>query len=1530
MFQRLKGFNLDSFLDSKIAEEQAKQAQTTSKSSPAGRRTPSNAPGNSRRSSARTDSPSKRTGSQRRAPDGEYDTPSKGPDPEDFVIGDDASDISRVATPMPVREGSGGPILEEKVGEKMDEAKAVEQDSSPAADTGKGKEKAADDQDLPEDVRKKLAKLESLTTKYQDLLRNYRTAHARVSAIEPFEATLREHTPLTSIIDPSAFVEFLNQRSVQSEMVMQELKRLSAENRDVVKERDDLKVKLDEAEKKAKVAFDEAAGLREQREAAATAIETAGKAEGASKETPAAASENAEDDTFFSYDSELPRLEEEALQHQAEIEKQTDYINELSTEIATLRSDLEVTSTTLEARRLDLNAMENKVSVKDRLIDGLQQRLDSATSARSQDQEDGETASASLVQSEARIMELQGQLKGYKANLEAKNRELTVKATVSEENRAAAEEKAATAEENLRKLKAEHEDNVKNGKYVQREEHMKKINQNIVATLKGEVAQAVQAKQIAEGRNKDLELEVNTLTSEANNRGAIITRLRGEEEAATSWKKKHDEVAATWKKKYGDADASWKKKLEVAEQERDTANRHAESKKGHEAAVASFRAQLKNATKERDQAYKMIIDCSRCTPAAREQARATLTSSLEPPTEDSTPAPRSRNSSEATEQTEVSTQPTEISTPASSADVGDPMANVETKKKNNNKKKKSKAKKKEPSAESAASSEGTVTGLTTNANASETVDPLALALVNRANAKGPLELPPSMAALAQDEDKAKQIISSVLSGEAGFFQALRNMERGQQGEQSSEDRMSDDLIEMVQAKNDAHVKTISQHESTIKEKDAEIEVLQGRIEGHEAAIETPEGRLTSQGALEEEILDLKEEMETLRESLLETGSESTDAKHALKERTEERDQLQQNLEECEEENRTLVQELKERKVTDDLRSEQLHEAQKQKETIEQELEEVRTTHSKTTAEASAIKEADVQAWQELTNKSREAYQALLASKEACEKQIEELKAQHDANSVELDTRRDELDVKYQSLNGEHNASKARVLELETELEASRARSAVLEADLSAANARIASLETDLAASQTLAQTRLKDNADLKEHISKMQPELKKLRLESEELKTLKVEVEKKGEQVKRLEGRERDLRSEIAEYKARAQNQDKELEGLRERAKTSDERATALEDTCNRTSKDLEANERTRDDAVEARDRVQAELKKVQDELKTTKASLDQLEVQVNKSRDEARTVREELQVKSEMFENAQSRMHSSEDEKRELLTQLKERTEQNQGLEEELADTQRLLSERAMEGQKMRRLVADAESRAEARVRAIQQRLDVAVEERDRAEDDASTAGRRKAREIEELKTKLRDAESGVTKATQARAEAERREREHQSREGDYKKISAQDQEELVEVRTAMAQLRDTLDENERHCEKEKGDLRTKHADLEARLEKLQKSGKAMAEELRSAQAMLKARQGSSVQSSRSSIDYSSSRVMSPVSRNGTPTGPQPAGGVDPVYLKHVLLQFLEQKEKKHQLGLVPVLGQLLHFDTQDTDKWKAAIEAR
>ena len=94
------------------------------------------------------------------------------------------------------------------------------------------------------------------------------------------------------------------------------------------------------------------------------------------------------------------------------------------------------------------------------------------------------------------------------------------------------------------------------------------------------------------------------------------------------------------------------------------------------------------------------------------------------------------------------------------------------------------------------------------------------------------------------------------------------------------------------------------------------------------------------------------------------------------------------------------------------------------------------------------------------------------------------------------------------------------------------------------------------------------------------------------------------------------------------------------------------------------------------------------------------------------------------------------------------------------------------------------------------------------------------------------------------------------------------------------------------------------------------------MADEVRTIQAAKTKAADSGVQSSRSSMD-STPRLGSPGPKTRPALGAatdaangQAPGAMDYVYLKNVLLQFLEQKDKKHQMQLIPVLGMLLHFD--------------
>ena len=129
------------------------------------------------------------------------------------------------------------------------------------------------------------------------------------------------------------------------------------------------------------------------------------------------------------------------------------------------------------------------------------------------------------------------------------------------------------------------------------------------------------------------------------------------------------------------------------------------------------------------------------------------------------------------------------------------------------------------------------------------------------------------------------------------------------------------------------------------------------------------------------------------------------------------------------------------------------------------------------------------------------------------------------------------------------------------------------------------------------------------------------------------------------------------------------------------------------------------------------------------------------------------------------------------------------------------------------------------------------------------------------------------------------------------------------------------------------------------------------MADEIRGMQTAKTQRLKSEGQSSRSSTERPSrsERLDSPAPKSTSssatladaPNGNVPTP-IDYVYLKNVLLQFLEQKDKKHQMQLIPVLGMLLHFDryaagfpcpqtgcpniicSKDEQKWMSTIVAK
>ena len=388
----------------------------------------------------------------------------------------------------------------------------------------------------------------------------------------------------------------------------------------------------------------------------------------------------------------------------------------------------------------------------------------------------------------------------------------------------------------------------------------------------------------------------------------------------------------------------------------------------------------------------------------------------------------------------------------------------------------------------------------------------------------------------------------------------------------------------------------------------------------------------------------------------------------------------------------------------------------------------------------------------------------------------------------------------------------------------------LVAQLDALKAKVTSLQTDLSAADQLATTRFKDISELRSIIQRAQPELNSLRSENADLKLIRETLGKKEIEIKRLDAKHEEMRSELTKLKQTVGERDTEVKNLNQEISQETSSRIKAEEAGSKSAQENQRLNTERRQTNESIDRLSTELSKAQDDLATSTLKLGEVEQQLSKLRIDNEGLKEEAELKTAQYASAQSLMSSMRDQTAEMAMQMKEAKERCESLEEEVAEAHRLLSERSREGETMRRLLADVEGRAEARTREMKERMDTAIEERDRAEDEASTAGRRRARELEEMRNKVREAERNLKRAEDDKEELENAQRDWKRRREDLEQRCGRWTREVEEVRSAMGELRDALDKSEkqaRDLEKQKAELRRSVEETQIRLEKLQKSNK-------------------------------------------------------------------------------------------------------
>jgi chromosome segregation ATPase len=494
-------------------------------------------------------------------------------------------------------------------------------------------------------------------------------------------------------------------------------------------------------------------------------------------------------------------------------------------------------------------------------------------------------------------------------------------------------------------------------------------------------------------------------------------------------------------------------------------------------------------------------------------------------------------------------------------------------------------------------------------------------------------------------------------------------------------------------------------------------------------------------------------------------------------------------------------------------------------------------------------------------------------------------------------------------------------------------------ELEEAKTKSSALERDLMAAEQLAVSRFKDITDLRELLSKTQSELKSLRAEVEELRSAREELKSKMGELTRLESRHEDLKADIKNLSRKIGEKDGEIKDLRQKHADGNGAKTKAEDDLRIVRLDFQTVEAARDAAISAQQQSSKELSKTKAEYATSRNKVRELEEAVNKHTNQIESLQEDIRLKTSLHDSTQAIMTGLREQTLELNTQAREASARADSLEEELAEAQRMLSERSREGETMRRLLADVEGRTSTKVREMKERMETAIDERDRVEDEASTSNRRMAREVEDLRNKAREATRSLKIIEEEKEELERSQRDLKRRRDDLEGVQERAQAEVGEAQAAVQQLREALDQREREgmeLERQKTDMKRMLEEVQERVERLQNANKGLTDELNT---MQQRRKGSvrpttglqaEVPSSRTSMDSSGANARNnsvvgspapnirdklPTSRSSTPTG-STASTIDYVYLKNVLLQFLEQKDKNHQKQLIPVLGMLLNFD--------------
>lgn len=553
----------------------------------------------------------------------------------------------------------------------------------------------------------------------------------------------------------------------------------------------------------------------------------------------------------------------------------------------------------------------------------------------------------------------------------------------------------------------------------------------------------------------------------------------------------------------------------------------------------------------------------------------------------------------------------------------------------------------------------------------------------------------------------------------------------------------------------------------------------------------------------------------------------------------------------------------------------------------------------------------------------------LSKKRKTEEELREKLAYMEDNLIDIGQMHVTAKEDIKKLESEKITLQTRISELEGELEAAKAGAGTanqqmaefktMEKEFEELKIQFRARESELGAATSLAQDRFKELKRREEILAKAQAEMKSLRQDSTALKTTREELVSAQASMRALEKQEATLKNEVNRIQRLSTDRESEIKLLNKRLSAEKVNFAKLEDEKRVAGRGYRRAEAEKVEIAAKAEKTGFELEKAQAELADLRPRVKQLEEEAAALRKANNVAKEDVDFKTQQYNSAESLVASMRDQITELSMQRKEAQTKAEGLEEELAESQRHLAERTRETEAMRRMLTQQGDQAETQVREMRSRVEAATEERDRIEEESLTLARRRAREAEELKNRLRELEREVKALGLERDNLEAREKEWRRRREELEQIEEKATAEMEAMQSTVSGLRSALDVSEQQVrDAEKREAHTKKLLNDAKAQ-AEKANKDLLEAARSRGNIASSPHvAASGRTSAESTRSSTTLARSINSGNGAETA----------YVKTIFLQFLEVKDDKLRSQLIPVLGRILGFDKQEEERGLKAVQ--